>query len=138
LLMLYAAAAALSRDRHGRRITLAAAWLGIAYQLGSLPVVIPMARDYAAASAPLLAELVAAQLPSPAAPAGDATSGTEGAGEQPQPEAVIALMRKVFVGVPIGTAVLWVAGSLLLIFYFGGRRGRALYGLLPDRAATPD
>jgi len=149
LLMLYSAAAALSRDRHGRKVTLIAAWLGIAYQLGSLPIVIPMARDYATASAPLLARMVAAQAPSaapsPPSPtlspaAGDAAAaGTQpaqpaqtaqpAAEPPPNPEAVASFMRTVFVGVPIGTALVGIAGSLLLIVYFGGRRGRALYGL---------
>ncbi len=52
LAMLYAAAAAMSRDRRGRTVTLLAAWLGIVYQAGSLPLVIPMAREYGAATHP--------------------------------------------------------------------------------------
>ena len=47
-------------------------------------------------------------------------------------------LRTVFVGVPIGTALIGIAGSLLLIVYFGGRRGRALYGLASDRITAPD
>ena len=68
LLMLYAAAAALARDRNGRTATLVAAWFGIVYQVASLPFMIPVAQDYAAASAPILARMVASDLP-PAAPA---------------------------------------------------------------------
>jgi hypothetical protein len=115
LMMLYAAAAALSRDPRGRTVTLAAAWLGIVYQLGSLPIVISIARQYAARTAPLLVELVAIEGPT--------------GGEAPRPEAMISFMRSLFVGTPIVLAALGIGGCLLLIAYFGGRRGRTLYGL---------
>ena len=118
LFMLYAAAAALSRDRNGRSAALGAAWLGIAYQLGTLPLAIPMARDYARASAPLLAQIVKAQQDT-----GTPIDAT--------PESVASMLQSVLVGLPVVMAVVGVLGSLLLIRYFGGRRGRALYGLLP-------
>jgi type II secretory pathway pseudopilin PulG len=146
LLMLYAAAAALSRDRNGRAATLIAAWLGIVYQVASLPMLIPIAEDYATTSAPILARMVASDLPATtttatadggagAADAG-ATATTPappapGGGEAPRPEAIAGFMHSVFLGVPIATAILGIMGSLLLIQYFGGRRGRELYGLMP-------
>jgi hypothetical protein len=139
LLMLYSAAAALSRDRRGRTVTLAAAWLGIVYQVGSLPLMIPIANDYAAASAPFLARMIASETAAASAASssdpkttagGDATAAAPN-DSSPRPETVAALMHTVFLGVPIGTAVLGIMGSLLLITYFGGRRGRALYGLSP-------
>jgi hypothetical protein len=159
LLLLYSAAAALSRDRHGRTATLTAAWLGIAYQLGSLPVTIPIAEDYAATSAPIVARAVASELPELAADAGAAAAGgalgrpetgaaVDGgaaavsppaapSGEPPlRPEAIAAFMHKVFISAPIVTAILGIFSSLLLITYFGGRRGRALYGL-PPRQPPP-
>ncbi|HEX3693851.1 MAG TPA: hypothetical protein VH374_00570 [Polyangia bacterium] len=123
--LLYAAAAALSRDRHGRTVTLLAAWLGIIYQVASLPVVIPIARDYAAATAPLVASAMAADPPT--------ASSDIGPVETPKPEAVAKVMRSVFVGIPIATALVGICGSVLLLVYYGGRRGRALYGLLPPR-----
>jgi hypothetical protein len=146
LLMLYSAAAALSRDRRGRTVTLAAAWLGIVYQIGSLPLVIPIANDYARASAPMIARMVASETAatttttttttgggaSGASTSGDA--GTPAAAEAdapPRPETLAALMHTLLLGVPIGSALLGIMGSLLLITYFGGRRGRALYGLPP-------
>src|SRR5690349_15924772 len=49
LLALYAAAALLSRDRHGRTLTLTVAGLGIAYQVGTLLVYLPLLRAYAEA-----------------------------------------------------------------------------------------
>jgi hypothetical protein len=115
LLMLYAAASTLSRDRHGRTATLAAAWLGIVYQLGSLSVAVPIARDYARNGAALLAQIVTIQ-----------TNGqTQGA----TPEA----MAKLLLGAPILMSIVGVLGSLVLIRFFGGRRGRTLYGLEPAR-----
>jgi hypothetical protein len=120
LLMLYAAAAALARDRHGRAAALGAAWLGIAYQIGTLPLAIPMAREYARASAPLLAQMVKAQQDG-------------GVPVDATPESIASMLQSLLVGLPVVMAVLGVAGSVLLIRYFGGRRGRALYGLLPDR-----
>jgi hypothetical protein len=125
--LLYAAAAALSRDRHGRTVTLLAAWLGIVYQVASLPVVIPIARDYAAATAPLVSSAMAAEPPT-------AATSDLGPVETPKPEAVAKVMRSVFVGIPIATALVGICGSVLLLVYYGGRRGRALYGLLPPRS----
>ena len=84
LLLLYSAAAALSRDRHGRKATLIAAWLGIAYQLGSLPVTMPIAEDHAAMSAPLVARAVAPDLTALAADPGAATAGAGGALARPE------------------------------------------------------
>jgi hypothetical protein len=169
LILLYSAAAALSRDRHGRTATLTAAWLAIAYQLGSLPVVIPIAQDYATTSAPILARMIASDVPllasdagtttatptTSAADAGGVLAPAQGTGASaaaanrgkvtatpapvassdppPRPEAVASFMHTVFIGVPIVTATLGILGSLLLITYFGGRRGRALYGLPPKR-----
>jgi hypothetical protein len=139
LLMLYSAAAALSRDRNGRTVTLLAAWLGIAYQLGSLPVVIPIATDYAAATGPLLARMVTAQAPAPAA-AADAGAAPAAAAAStdapPKPESVVRMMHTVFLGIPIATSLVGIIGSLLLIAYFGGRRGRALYGIGPTAPRT--
>jgi hypothetical protein len=153
LLLLYSAAAALSRDRHGRAATLTAAWLGIAFWLGSLPVVLPIAQDYAAKSAPILARVIALDLPTLAAdggpgpaaaspaPAADggaaATAPGPASGEPaPRPETVAGYMQTAFIGAPIAIATVGILISLLLITYFGGRRGRALYGL-PPRLPTP-
>jgi hypothetical protein len=168
LLMLYSAAAALSRDRHGRRATLITAWLGIIYQVGTLPLVIPIANDYAAVSAPILIRMVAAA-EGPVASGDAGAAGNAGAGSgaiagaasdatgdaggtataatagttpssapdrgdpPPRPEALTGFTQTVFLGIPILTALLGVAGSLLMIRYFGGPRGRALYGLPPRR-----
>lgn len=153
LLLLYSAAAALSRDRHGRAATLTAASLGIVYWLGTLPVVIPIAQDYAAKSAPILARVIALDLPTLAADGGPgpaaaspapvadggaaAATAQTGSGEPaPRPEAVAGYMQTAFIGAPIAIATVGILISLLLITYFGGRRGRALYGV-PPRLPPP-
>jgi hypothetical protein len=111
LLMLLAAAATMSRDRRGRGIALLAAWTGIAYQLVTLGLTFPIARDYAAQAAPVLAKLVALQ--------GDAASADA------TPERAAQLV----VAFPVFMSAVAIAGSFVLIRYFGGRRGRVLYGL---------
>jgi hypothetical protein len=119
LVMLYAAAAALSRDRRGRAVALAAAWLGIGYQLASLPVYLPIAHDYAEVSTPLLLQRMEAEK----APGSPSTP----------PETAAAVARASAVAVPVGSALIGIAGSVVLIGFFGGRRGRVLYGLEPPR-----
>jgi hypothetical protein len=142
LLMLYAAAATLSRDRRGRTVMLVAAWAGMAYHLGSLPVVVPIIRDCAAASEPLMVRVASEQLAAAAAAAergGAAGAGalaTPPAEPPPTPEALAAEARRFIVALPFGGALAGVSGSVLLIVFFGGRRGRRLYGLdAPTRAA---
>jgi hypothetical protein len=118
LALLYAAAAVLSRDRHGRRAILAAAWLGIAYQAVSLAVVVPLAQDYVSSCASYIVEQArTSKEPRVAA----------------DPQAVVTQVRVAVVGIPVVLALLGVGGSAILIWYFGGRRGRRLYGLEPVR-----
>jgi hypothetical protein len=111
LVMLLAAAATLSRDRRGRAIVLAAAWTGIAYQLGTLWLTFPIVRDYAREAAPLLARL--------------ATLQANAQEMNASPEAV----ARIVIALPVFLTVVAIAGSLVLIRYFGGKRGRVLYGL---------
>lgn len=119
LLMLYAAAATLSGDRRGRTAALGAAWLGIAYQIGTLLLEMPMVREYARAGAPLLAQVLRAQ---------------RDAGESaPTLEELASALQSLLVSAPVAAAAVGIAGSLVLINYFGGRRGRALYGVSPPR-----
>lgn len=118
LVMLYAAASTLSRDRNGRRVTMLAAWLGIAYQIATIPLVLPTALDYARLGGPLLAELMEAAQPE--------------AARNTTPEAVTALVKAILVAIPVVTALFGIAASALLLAYFGGPRGRVLYGIEPD------
>jgi hypothetical protein len=111
LLMLFAASSMLSRDRRGRTVALIAGWAGIVYQLGTLWLTYPIVRDYARQASPLLAQLAALQ------------GGGQDAGATPE------VVARIVIAFPIVMTVGAIAGSLVLIRYFGGRRGRVLYGL---------
>jgi hypothetical protein len=115
LLTLYATAAVLSRDRRGRALSLAVGGLGIAYQLAVLPLYLSLTREFAARGSALLARSIIrglAETPS------DLTA-----------EQITARLHSAIVGGPLVAAAAGILGSLLLIFLFGGRRGRILYGI---------
>jgi hypothetical protein len=114
--LLYAAAAALTRDRHGRTIMLAAAWLGITYQLATLPVTLAIARDRVRYGGPATIELLAA--------ASGVTADLPTAADEK-----VAIARSLAVVEQVVGAAAGIASSVVLITYFGGRRGRLLYGL---------
>jgi hypothetical protein len=118
LLMLFAAASTISRDRRGRQVALAAGWTGIVYQLGTLALTFPFVREYAAQTAPLVARLVALQ--------SDGANVGGGADVGATPEMVAKVVVAAF---PVFTSAVSILSSLVVIRYFGGRRGRVLYGL---------
>jgi len=109
VLMLYAVAAVLSRDRNGRRLVVLTALAGIVYQLGELPLKVRIARETVFATGPLLAEIM---------PAGGKAGGHSQAELMATLDAATVLV-----------AALGVGWCLLLLRFFGGRRGRELYGL---------
>jgi len=120
---LYATAAVMAGDRHGRRLALLTAALVIAYLLGCLPLYLALMRDYADHAALLLA------------------AALQGAGRGTDlPAAELAqAVRSAMIGQPIMVSVVGVAWALVLIGFFGGRRGRRLYGLEPAPGpARPD
>lgn len=122
LFTLYATAAVLARDRHGRKLTLTVGALGIAYQLATLPVYLSLMRDYANLAADLLAQVVI----------------QSGGGKTPATVAEVASrLRSAIVGGPIVVAAVSVAGSAVLLAFFGGRRGRVLYGIEAPPAPKP-
>jgi hypothetical protein len=112
LYTLYAVAAILSRDRHGRALALGVAAIGLVHQFASLPLAIRMAREVAAASAPFLASA-----------ADKATAAGELAGE----------LEAKSVRPPIALAVFSLLWCSIVVRFFGGRAGRELYGLGPKR-----
>jgi hypothetical protein len=114
LFTLYATAAVLARDRHGRALALMVGALGITYQIGTLPVYVSLMHDYADRGADLLAQVVIQS-----AGGKSVASAAE----------VASRLRSAIVGGPIVVTVLSVVGSLVLMTFFGGRRGRALYGI---------
>ncbi len=122
LFTLYAVAAILSRDRHGRLLALCTAVLGIAYELGGLPYSLAMARLAAVDGAPLLAKVFIES--------GRQPPGTD-------PVELAAKLHPVIVAPPVVTALLGIGWCLVLLVYFGGRRGRAVYGIeVPPRGGA--
>jgi hypothetical protein len=119
---LYATAAVLARDRHGRRLALAVGALVIVYRLGSLPVYLALTRDYAERGAELMTE---ALLQNPAfhtdLSSADLTLG----------------LKATMVNLPIAVAAVCIAGAVILMAYFGGKRGRALYGISAPPGPPP-
>lgn len=109
LFTLYAVAAVLSRDRHGRLLALLTGIFGIGYQVAELPLTSRIAGEIVAAAGPLFAQIMSA--------AGEA-------GGRTQAEQLAALQLATALVAAIGLG--W---CLLLLVYFGGRRGRELYGL---------
>lgn len=122
LLTLYAVAAILSRDRNGRMLALVTGWTGIAYHLGSIPLGVKMARQAAVGGAPLLAQVLIA-----------------GGKEPPEmtPAELTVKLHTIIVAPPFVAAGIGIVGCLALLVYFGGRRGRALYGLDKARPDQP-
>jgi heme/copper-type cytochrome/quinol oxidase subunit 3 len=107
--VLYAAAAALARDRNGRRLALLTAILGFVFYVASLFLWVRMAKETVDAAGPLLAEMAA--------------NAAHGAGRSS------AQLGTAVVARPPLLAALGVGWSVLLVIYFGGRRGRELYGI---------
>lgn len=112
---LYATAAVMAGDRHGRRLSLLTAGLVIVYLIGCLPLYLSLMREYADHASTLVA------------------AALQGAGRGTElPSAELAqAVRSALIGQPIMVSVVGVAWSLVLIGFFGGRRGRRLYGLEP-------
>ena len=113
LLTLFAVAAIFSRDRRARQATVAASWAGILYQLTALPFAVAMARHAAEAGAPVLLQvLIQNGKQFPGMPEGD----------------VGTALRAAVTMMPVLRAAMGIAWSLALLIFFGGRRGRAVFG----------
>lgn len=110
LLLLFAVAAVLTWDPRGRMAVLIAAWAGIAYHIGDALFLFLVVRKGVVAAAPQLASLAAAN------------------GETLSPEAMASLADTAMLIVTLVTTAVGMAFSVVLLTYFGGRRGRALYG----------
>jgi hypothetical protein len=121
LFTLYAVAAILSRDRHGRLLALGVGGVGIVYEVGGLPYGVAMARLAAIDGAPLLAKAFI--------DSGKQPPGTD-------PVELATKLHTAIVAPPVVAALLGVGWCLAMMVYFGGRRGRAVYGL--DVPASPD
>ncbi|HXJ22416.1 MAG TPA: hypothetical protein VMT03_19515 [Polyangia bacterium] len=120
LLTLFAVAAIFARDRRARHATIAAGWAGIAYQLAALPFGVAMARRAADAGAPVLMQVLIQN--------GKQVSGLADGDVGMALRAAVTMM-------PVLRASMGVAWSLALLIFFGGRRGRAAFGVGNDAPA---
>jgi hypothetical protein len=109
LFTLYTVAAVLSRDRNGRRLALLTATSGIAFQLAELPLKMHIAKQTVAAGGVLILE----------------SFGAAGAGAGRTEAEVVAALNMIAALL----ALVGVGWCVLLLVYFGGRRGRELYGI---------
>lgn len=114
LLYLYAAAMALSLDRVGRRAFIVAACANLANAALGLTLTLPFMREMGDAMRGPMMKVIAS-----------AAEG-KGAAQAGQWAGVMGTVMMAFV---IGGAVISVGFSLLLFAYFGGKKGRTLYGL---------
>jgi hypothetical protein len=112
VLMLFAVAAVFASDARARKATMLAAWLGIAFQFGDVGFKLLIMRKGMVAAAPVLVSLLARQ---------------SGAARAPSASAVISALD-VFI---VSLGVLGVLFSVVLLTFFGGKRGRSFFGVGP-------
>jgi hypothetical protein len=110
LLLLYAVAAVFASDPRARWATLLAAWVGIGYHVADGLFRFLVVRPGVVEAAPLLANLVTSQRPAGSTP----ISGQD----------MVSLHDIVILGTGLGG----VAFCVLLLTFFGGRRGRGFFG----------
>jgi len=108
--VLYAAAAALARDRNGRRLAMVTAALGVVFFISSVLLWARMFRETLDVARPLLDEIAAN------------AAQTAGRGAAQLGTTVVVARPPLLAAVGIGWCV-------LILIYFGGRRGRELYGI---------
>jgi hypothetical protein len=115
IVLLFAVAAIATNDRRGRTASLAAAWVGIAYHLGSAAFFVFVVRAGLLAAPGWLDGAVASHGgPDPVRLRQELLSSTS---------TLLLLL-------PITLSLLGIGFSLILMRYFGGPRGRAFYGVL--------
>lgn len=121
VLLLFAVAAIAANDRRGRTATLLAAWVAIGYHVaGALFFIFFVRGGLMSAASEWVREVEAL--------------GREAGAAAGSPEQVLRGANQILLVLPLGLAALGIAFSLLLITFFGGRRGRAYYGLPPRGA----
>jgi len=114
LAYLFAVAAVFSGDPRARPVSLIAAWAGMALHLGSGAFLLAVVRPGVARAVPVLQEVAA-----------KAHART---GDAPPALADLAqLTSTLMVQVPLLSSALGVAFCVLLLVYFGGRRGDLFY-----------
>jgi hypothetical protein len=120
LVFLFAVAAVFSGDSRARPASVIAAWAGMALHLGSGVFLLAVVRHGVADAVPVLQAV--------------ATKAHARTGDAPLAQADLAQMAStLMVQVPLLSAALGVLFCVLLLVYFGGRRGDLFYN---GRAGT--
>jgi hypothetical protein len=109
LLMLFATAAVFASDPRARKASMLAAWAGIAFQGADVGFKLLILRKGIVAAAPVLVNLVARQ---------------SGVARAPSASAVISALD-IFI---VSLGLMGVLFSVVLLTFFGGRRGRRFFG----------
>jgi hypothetical protein len=112
LMLLFAVAAVWSSDPRGRAAALVAAWAGIAYHIGEAVYLSVVVRAGLRAAAPTLVTMVAA-----------------GGGQTFTVEQMASAVNLVVLTLSAVTAVVGISFSIVVLVFFGGRKGRLFYGL---------
>jgi hypothetical protein len=110
LLMLLAVATVFAGDARARKAAMLAAWAGIAFQFTDVAFSLLILRKGMVAAAPALVNMMARQ---------------SGAARAPSVSAIIS----VFDIVLVSPGILGVLFSVVLLTFFGGRRGRSFFGV---------
>ncbi len=126
LVLFFVVATIFAFDPKGRSAALVAGWLGIAYHVGNALFGLLVLRNGILALAPSWVEVALTQA--------GATSGAPALTK----DELLALASTLTWVIPVGIGVLGVAFCAVFLVYFGGRRGRALYGLPPRPARLPN
>jgi hypothetical protein len=123
LLVLFVVAAIFLGDPRGRSAALLVGWLGIVYNLGNAVFLMTVVRAGVLALAPTWVALAIKQ-------AGNVEGLTA--------EDMLGLANTATLVVPLATAAAGIGFCVVLLAFFGGRRGRTLYGLPSDPGRLPD
>lgn len=121
LLILYVVSAVFTLDPRGRALALVAGWVGVSYHVANAVFGILILRPEILRAAPeMVAQLSAAS-------AGAKADGT-----------VLSTFRALSVVMPVLAAVFGIMFCAIILVFFGGRRGRRLYGLETAPASAGD
>ena len=115
LLLLYVASALFSLDARGRWLALTAAWAGVAYHVVGVVFGLALLRPELLRVAPEVVKQLA-----------------DGGEASAIGEVLLTALPLLSVALPVIPSLFGFAFSGLILLFFGGRRGRVLYGYEPE------
>lgn len=121
LLILYVVASVFTLDPRGRKLALLAGWVGVSYHLANAMFGILVLRPEILRVAPQVMARLSAALPG---------------GKVDEP--MLTTFRALSVAMPLVAAGFGIMFCAVILVFFGGQRGRRLYGLEGNTAAAGD